>query len=707
MELNSLNRFFYPTNIAVVGASDDPGKAGYQITANLFSLGFAGRIYPVNPQKNIVLGHKCYPDLQSIPDPVDLVIITAPAFEVLPIFKDAAARGDVRGVVIIASGFSETQIPERVQLEHDVLEVAKQAGIRVMGPNCVGVMNTENHLDTTFAADIKQVPGKMSVISQSGALGAGLLMLSSNQPVPMGFNKWAHVGNQADVNLLEVLQYYAQDEGTRVIAMYMEGVNDGKSFLEVAKKITRTKPIITLKVGRSDAGSGAAASHTGSLAGSDEIYEAAFNQVGIIRVDSIEDLLDSAKVLSNQPMPKGNRMAVLTEAGGPGIIAVDELGLSPHVQMAEFSEETIKRLKAILPPMALVDFAPGYVDMSAAAMEQHHGAALACILDDPGVDGVVLITVPPTFLRPEALSAKVLEVLQEKKDKPVTVCIMGGPGVREACNMLERSQIPTYEVPDRAAKALVRITQRAMYLNKLASEKSSETVSPSRHEEFTVARAEGRHLLEPEAQAVMKRFGIPFAPSAFVNNPEEAVKFAASSGDPVVLKIVSPEIIHKSDAGGVKLNLVGEQAIRQAYLDILKNAKCYDPKAQIKGILVSSQVKPGIEVIIGAKRDPQFGPVVMFGLGGIFVELFKDVVFRVAPITVEEALAMIRSIKGYKMLTGYRGKPAEDIDALAKAIVDVGRVMLSCPEVAEVDLNPIMVYERGITSLDARIILGD
>lgn len=705
MELNSLNRFFYPTNIAVVGASDDPGKAGYQITSNLLGLGFAGEIYPVNPQKANVLGRKCYPDLAAIPGPVDLIIITVPAFEVLPVMKTAAARGDVRAAVIIASGFAETKIPEREKLQHDVLAVASQAGIRVMGPNCVGVMNTQNHLDTTFAADIKQVPGKISVISQSGALGAGLMMLASNQPVPLGFNKWAHVGNQADVNLLEVLRYYTQDEETKVIAMYMEGVNSGRDFLAVAKEITRTKPILALKVGRSDVGSGAAASHTGSLAGSDEIYEAAFRQVGIIRVDTIEDLLDSAKVLSTQPLPKGNRLAVLTEAGGPGIIAVDELGLSPDVQMAEFTEATKQRLKDMLPPMALVDFAPGYVDMSAAANEQHHADALACVLDDPGVDGVVLISVPPTFLRPEELSRKVLDVLKGKNGKPVTVCIMGGEGVREANNMLERNHVPTFEVPDRAARALVRTAQRAAYVHNLSTDKTAEVVGAVVQPEFAQAQAEGRHLLEPEAQAVMQRYGISFGAGGFVTSADEAVKCASAIAGPVVLKVVSPDILHKSDAGGVKLNLTGEAAVRKAYDEILANAKRYNPNARIKGMLVSQQAKPGTEVIIGAKRDPQFGPVVMFGLGGIFVELFKDVVFRIAPITKAEALDMIKSINGYKLLTGYRGQTAVDVDALAEAIVKVGKLMLECPEVAEVDLNPLIVYEKGLLGLDARIIL--
>jgi acetyltransferase len=707
VELNTLDCFFYPSNIAVVGASDDPGKAGYQITSNLLALGFAGSIYPVNPQKPMVAGRKCYPDVKSIPGPVDLVIITAPAFEVLSILKNAAERQDIRAAVIIASGFSETKIPERVQLERDVIAVAKQAGIRLMGPNCVGVINTENSLDTTFAAEVRQVPGNWSVISQSGALGAALMMWSTNWTVPMGFNKWAHVGNQADVNLLEVLRYYAQDQGTRVIAMYMEGIGDGKAFLQVAKEITRTKPILALKVGRSDAGSGAAASHTGSIVGADEVYDAAFQQVGILRVDSIEDLLDSARSLSTQPLPKGNRVAVLTEAGGPGIIAVDELGRYPDVQMAQLSAETKQRLKAVLPPMALIDFAPGYVDMSAAAMEKHHAAALACVLDDPGVDGVVLITVPPSFLQPTPLSQAILDVLKVKKDKPVTVCIMGGPAVRGGLSLLERNQQPTYELPDRAAKAMVRMVQRSAYLQRLAAEVPAEAVTITRQEEFAVARAEGRHLLEPEAQAVLQRFGVPFAPSAWVNTPEEAVKFASTVNGPVVLKIVSPQILHKSDAGGVRLNLVGEPAIRQAYADIVASARKYDPQAQIKGMLVAVQAEPGVEVIIGAKRDAQFGPVLMFGLGGIFVELFKDVVFRVAPITRKEALEMIRSVKGYKLLAGYRGRPAADLESLASTLVAVGRLLLSCPDVAELDLNPMVVNERGAVSLDARIILAE
>lgn len=707
MELASLNHFFYPQSIAIVGASDDPGKAGYQITRNLLDLGFVGPVYPVNPYKKEVLGLTCYRDLRSVPGAVELVVISVPAFEVPGILRQAARRGDVRAAVIIASGFSETKIPERVELEREVVAIAREAGIRLMGPNCVGVMNTENHLDTTFAAGIKQVPGGMSVISQSGALGAAIMMFAGDQPVPLGFAKWAHVGNQSDVDVLEILRYYGQDAGTRVIAMYMEGVDDGRSFLEVAREVARQKPIIILKVGRSEVGSGAAASHTGSLAGSDQVYEAAFAQAGILRAANIEELLDTAKALAMQPLPKGNKMMVLTEAGGPGIIAVDELGLSPYVQMSDLRPETKEKLKALLPPMALVDHARGYVDMSAAASEKHHAEALACVLDDPEVDGVILLSVPPTFLNPRVLAEEIIKVREEKPDKPVVVCLLGGEFVREARQLLEVAGIPTYDVPDRAARALARMVQRAHYLQKVSQRTPGEgEPAAGKYLEIEKALQERRNLLEPEAQRLLSAFGIPTARSIWVKTLEEGLAAAEQLGYPVVLKIVSRDILHKTDAGGVKININNPAEFKVAYEDILTSVAHYNPEARIEGMLVSAQATPGLEVIVGAKRDPQFGPVVMFGLGGIFVEVFKDVVFRVAPVTVEEAREMIREIKGYPLLAGARGRRPGDVEELAKVIANVSRLMLTCPQIAEVDLNPMVVYNRGVLSLDARVIVA-
>ncbi len=705
--LSNLDNFFYPQSVAVVGATEDPSKSGHQILRNLLDFNFSGEIYPVNPKRENILGLKAYKDLTSIPHSVELVVITIPSDEVPKVMRQAADRGDVRAAVIIASGFAETKIPERVLLQQETVTIAKEAGIRIIGPNCVGVINTANGLNTTFAANIKRIPGNISFLSQSGAMGASILAFSQGQPIPMGFNKWAHVGNQADVNVLEVLKYYAQDKGTKVIAMYIEGIENGREFLKVVKEIIPEKSVVILKVGRSEVGSSAAASHTGSIVGSDQVYSAAFDQVGIIRVETLEDLLDTTKALAMQPLPKGNRIAVLTEAGGPGIAAVDELGLHSYIEMPDFTQITKERLKAILPPMALVDHARGYVDMSAAAMEHHHAEALQIILDDVNVDGVILVTVLPGFLNPQILAEKLLATLKEKPDKPVVMCILAGDWVQEACSLLEENSIPTFMTPERAARSIARLVQRTIYLNRA---NDTDTIQPTsitctEHAIISKALAEKRHLLEPEAIKLITTYGLPTVPSAFTKTTEEAKHAASSIGYPVVLKVVSPDILHKTDAGAVRLNICNDKELEQAYNEILANSKRYNSQARIEGILVCKQATPGIETIIGGKVDPQFGPVIMFGLGGIFVEIFKDVVFRVAPITLNEARTMIKSIKGYPLLVGARGKMSVSIEALAGAIVKVSQLMLDNPEIQEVDLNPVNAYEQSIIVLDARIIL--
>lgn len=708
MKSKSLDRFFYPQSIAVVGASQDPGKAGYQIVRNLLDLKFAGPIYPVNPKLDELFGLNCFPDLAAIPEPVELMVVSVPAFAVPEVFEQAAARGDVKAAVIIASGFSETKEPKRVELEKKVLAIAHKAGIRVIGPNCVGVMNTKNHLDTTFAAGIRQVEGGMSVISQSGALGASIMMFATNQAVPIGFAKWAHVGNQADVDVLEVMEYYRDDPDTKAIAMYMEGINNARQFLEVAQSICQEKPVIILKVGRSEVGQGAAASHTGSLAGSDNIYQAAFKQAGILRVDTVEELLDAAKAISMQPLPQGNRMVVLTEAGGPGIIAMDELGLSPEITLAELSPETKQKLKEILPAMAIVDHTEGYVDMSAAADEKQHAEALRCVLADPGVDGVVHLSVPPTFLKPKQMGELTAEVVSAF-DKPVTVCYLAGDWVQPAREALEERSIPTFDMPERAARAMVNLVRRANLVQK-AKEQITLSIPEAKIPEsvssiIQAAQTAQRAITEPEARGILQGFGVPFVPAELAQNQDQAVAIAKKLGYPVVLKVVSPQIIHKSDVGGVKVNLDTEEKVRAAFDEIVANAKANMPQAEIQGLLVSKQADPGIELIVGGMRDPQFGPVVMVGFGGIFVEILKDVSFRVAPISEKEAQAMLRELKLYPLLTGARGQEKVDIDVLAAMIVKIGQALVEIPHIKEIDLNPVRVYSNRVLALDARIII--
>lgn len=461
----SLNMFYYPKSIAIIGASNNPNKAGYQVANNMLRLNFAGKVYFVNPNENIIQGAPAYKSLLDIDEPVELIEITIPAKGVVEVFRQAEQRGDVRGAIVMASGFSETGIPENIAIEKEMLKIAKRANIRVFGPNCVGVMNTDNHLDTTFAADIDQKPGGMSVISQSGSVGASLLSFICDQPVPMGFAKWGHVGNMSDVNTEEILRYYSEDESTKCIAMYMEGMSNARKFFETAKAVTETKPMVVLKVGRSEIGSVAASSHTGSLAGSDNIFDGAFAQSGVIRVDTIEDLVDSSKAFSMAALPRGRNIAILTEAGGPGVISMDVIGESTKAQMANFSEETKRRLREILPPMALIAQPDGYVDMTAGADGPQHAEALETILRDENVDAVLLFSVPPTFLVPNEIARVVCEkmAIAHELGKPVFACFLAGNWIKEACRMMEGTGIPTFEMPQRAARAMVNLVTYAEY----------------------------------------------------------------------------------------------------------------------------------------------------------------------------------------------------------------------------------------------------
>lgn len=471
MEENmSLDNFFYPSSIAIVGASNNPAKAGYQVAKNMLRLKFQGKFFFVNPNEDEIFGHKTYKSLSNIKEKVDLVEIIIPAAGAVKVFQEAEERGDVKAAIVMASGFSETKIAENIELERQMLEIADRAGIRIFGPNCVGVMNTENNLDTSFAPNIIQKSGGMSIISQSGGVGSSILMFSGDQPVPIGFNKWAHVGNMSDVTTEEILRYYSEDEETKVIAMYMEGMKDARKFFETAKELTPKKPLIVLKVGRSEIGAEAAASHTGSLAGSDAIFDGAFKQTGIIRVDTIEELVDTSKALSISDLPKGNRIAILTEAGGPGVISMDEIGSHEEVTLAAFSEETNQRLRDLLPKMALISEPAGYVDMTAAADGPQHAEALEIILEDEGVDSVLLLSVPPTFLTPTEIAEHVGEKmpLAKKLGKPVYACFLAGDWVKEANAIMENDGIPTFEMPHRAAKALVNVTKYSDFYRKKA-----------------------------------------------------------------------------------------------------------------------------------------------------------------------------------------------------------------------------------------------
>ncbi len=717
--MNTLRFFFNPASIAVVGASADKSKAGHQILSNTQRLGFRGRVYPVNPKESRILGLKCYRSLADVPGEVELMVVVVPAEGVPAVFEQARDRGDVKAAVIVAAGFSETGDPERARLEHRVLEIARQAGIRVLGPNCVGVMNVSARLDTTLEPNVNLVPGGVSVLSQSGSVGATILLFAGDQPAPLGFSKWAHVGNMIDVDLLELLQYYREDADTKTIVVYMEGIDNARRFVELAGEVAREKPVIVLKVGRTSMGSAATISHTGALAGVDAVYEGAFAQWGIVRVDNVRELLDTAKALSMQPIPRGDRICVLTEAGGPGVIATDELVTAGYGHLASLSGDTVESLRRILPPMALINRPAGYVDMTAAAMEHHHAEALDVVLADPGVDGVLLLSVPPNFLDPAELGRQVAQVAARHR-KPVLTCLLAGDWVGRARQYMEEAGFPTFDMPNEAARALSNMIKRRKLAESVeraeskqltaevrASSLLSGVAAPELDVSNLLSRArQGGGPTEVTARQVLDRWGVDTGRYALVASEEEAFVAADQLGYPVVLKVVSPHVVHKSDVGGVKLGLHSPAALAEGLAEMRRRIATEVPQARLDGFLLAPQARPGSEVIIGGLRDRQMGPVVMFGLGGVLVEVYRDVVFRTAPVNREVARRMIESVRGYPLLCGYRGSAEVDLEAIADVIIKLSRIISTQRDVVELELNPVRAYPDGLSILDARVVVA-
>jgi acetate---CoA ligase (ADP-forming) len=471
----NLSALFQARSIAIIGASNNPRKASHQVIKTLQGEGYTGEIYPVNPNETQVLGLYCYASVTDIHDLVQLVVISLPAEAVLTAMQQAATRKDIRGAVILSAGFAETAIPERIEMEHEIVRTARQADIRVVGPNCVGLICTDNKLCTGFIPGLKIKKGSLGFITQSGALGGAFLMLAGDQPEPFGFSKFGHVGNMSDVTNLELLEYYGGDPETEAIAMYLEGVKDGRALMDLIREISARKPIFVLKVGRTEIGSRATLSHTGALAGSDQVYSAALKQAGAVRVETLEELLDASRAATMLPMPRGRRICVLTEAGGPGIIAIDEIGRDASLQLASITEDTRLKLERCLPPMAMICKPDGYVDMTAAAMEKEHAEGLRLILEDPGVDSALLISLPPTFLPAIDVARAVADVILQQQ-KPVAVCFMRGEAMLEARRYLEQRGIATFDTPDRAARAMIDLTRAAACINeRFIPTKSAET----------------------------------------------------------------------------------------------------------------------------------------------------------------------------------------------------------------------------------------
>lgn len=695
----SLHEVFESRSVAVVGASKDPSKAGHQVVRTLLAAGYLGRIFPVNPNEDEILGLPCYSSIAEIREPLDLIVISLPGEAIIAVMEEAEQRGDVKGVVVLSAGFAETAIPENVEAQRRLVEIARRAGIRVFGPNCIGIMNPDAKLVTGFHPGIRLVPGNLGYVTQSGAVGGTLVTMAASQPKPLGFALFGHVGNMCDVSNLELIEEYGNDPRIEVILVYLEGVKDGREFVRVAGRVTRSKPVLVLKVGRTEIGSKATLSHTGTLAGTDAVYSGAFKQCGVVRANTMHDLIGGAKAISMLPKPRGNRVCILTEAGGLGVVSMDEVEAGGVLTLAPMSQETCERLTALLPPMAMVCKPNGYVDMTAAAMAKEFGDAMRLVLADPSVDMVVLNSIPPTFLPAMDVAQAIVPVVKAF-GKPVAACFTVGQAMAETRRYLEENGIPTFEAPDCAVRALAMLTQATLSVSHPLAD-----VPAAHHPFLDRAVLEARHLLEPESLDFLSDNGIAVMPHVLARTREEAQRAAMEMNGPVVLKVVSPQVIHKSDVGGVKINLQGSEAVGQGYERLLDDVKRATAAAGIQGVLVVPMAQPGTELIIGMVRDAQFGPTIMFGMGGVFVEVFKDVSFRIAPFDQEVALDMIKETKGSRVLQGMRGEKPKDIASLAELLVQVSQLAARYPQIKEIDLNPIRVYENGYSILDARILL--
>ena len=700
-----LNSIFYPKSVAVVGASSRPGTVGNDIFRNLLLSGFNGSVYPINPKNPHVLGVHAYASLKEVPGPVDLAVVIVPAKAVLAVVDEAIAKG-VKGIVVISAGFKEVG-HEGAQLELQLREKVRAAGIPLVGPNCLGVINTDPDVKMNAAFGRKMpAPGNLAFISQSGALCTSVLDYAEERS--MGFSKFISFGNKADVNEIDLLDYLAQDPKTSVIAMYLEDVTNGRQFIETARQIfweTR-KPMLCLKSGRSPEGAKAVSSHTGSLAGSDSVYDALLIQSGVQRVDTIAELFDYAALYTTQPLPKGNRVAIITNAGGPGIMATDA-AVRHGLKLAEISEETRAKLKPALPDAASLR---NPVDVIGDAKSDRYKAAVRTVLEDPGVDMGIVILTPQSMTDVEDTAAVVPESIKGI-NKPVVCSFMGARDVAPGVAILRKAGVPNYPFPEDAVKSLaaasklvdlMEIPRRELpKLERIDVEKARQVISQA------LDGQEQKYLTQAECRPILEAYGLPLLASGIATSPQEAADIVKRIGKPVVMKVMSADVVHKFDAGGVILNVNGPEEAKATYDKILTNVQKAVPGAKIDGILIEEMARRGVEVILGASRDPRFGPLMMFGMGGTMVEVLKDVSFRLAPMWQISAERMVQQIRSFKVLDGFRGQPPADVPAIVDTLLRLSALVCNHPEVSELDINPLIVHAQGqgCSVADSRMML--
>jgi len=697
---NGLTPFFAPRGVAIIGASASPTKLSFGILRNLSLYGYTGQIAPVNPKEEQILGFKSYPDISAVPDPVDLAVIVLPAPLVPGVLEDCGRRG-VKAVIVITGGFKEIG-PEGAVIEKSLVTIARRHGMRMIGPNCVGTLDMYTGLNTTFIQG-RPARGGIGFVSQSGAVVGGVFETIREKQI--GFSLVATLGNEADVTETDMIEYLAEEENTRVITSYVEAINDGQRFIQIARKVSPHKPIVMLKAGRTSAGARAVSSHTGSLAGSYSAYQAAFAQAGVIEAESLSDLFDISMGFAHLPLPKGPRVAMITNGGGPAAMVSDALALN-GLQMADLTAETRDFLRPHLNPAAQI---ANPVDMLGAADAAEYAAGLKGILADPNVDIAIAILIPQALVNTNAVAQAICDQAKGQS-KPVIAVIVSEYSANQARELLHSNGIPMYVSPETPGRVLAAMMR---YKNWLETPSTGEThlggIHPADAAELLTAARGQPALGEVLTRPLLAAYGMPVVAGGMAKTASEAVETARRVGYPVVMKIVSPEILHKSDVGGIRLNLASDEAVRANFSGLMTEIAAKMPQAHLEGVLIEAMAPKGQEVIIGMRRDANFGPLMMFGLGGIYVELFGDVSFRVAPLTREDAAEMIRRTRAGRLLTGFRGMPEADVEAVVDIILRLARLAMDFPQISEIEINPLLVLPKGMgaLALDGRVILQD
>jgi acetyl coenzyme A synthetase (ADP forming)-like protein len=690
---------FNPKTVAIVGAAREETKVGHTIVDNIINSGFPGKLFLINPNADEIHGIKCYKSVLDIDDNLDLAIMVIPNKYIMQALEDCSKKS-TKFAIVISAGYKETG-KDGAMLEKELIEKAKEYGIRILGPNCLGMIDFNCPINASFSPNMPE-SGAIGFISQSGALGTAILDWAKTNGI--GLSKFVSMGNKADISEIDLFEDWLEDDKTNVITAYLEGVTNGKDFMQVCKKVTKHKPIIVVKSGNTDAGAKAVSSHTGTLAGSSAAYDAAFKQSGVIRAKTIKDLFNLATAFAHQPLPEGNNVVIITNAGGPGIMASDALEEN-QMKLATIQAETVDILKTFLPSAANF-YNP--VDVLGDALADRYRKTLEIVLKDPNVNALLTILTPQAMTQGLDTAKAVVESAKASGRKiPIVTSFMGGHEVKEGIDYLNKNGIPNFEIPEDAVYALKALLNQAKWKAKaLDSEVKYNCNVEKVRNIFNKCKAEGRlELGEMEARHILEAYDIRVPVAMVAKNIEEAKTVVKETGYPVVLKIDSPDILHKSDVGGIKIGIRDDIELEEAFNSILKNVKSVFPEARINGISIQEMVTDKKETIIGVNKDPQFGHMIMFGLGGIYVEILKDVSFRIAPIYLSDAVEMIEEIKTIKLLKGARGEKPSDIDSIVEVLLKISQLVIDFPDIIEMDINPLFVKElsKGSIAGDVRI----